>query len=128
MRVEADRVYQVKEVAAGLRVSVATIYRAIESGQLAALRVGSGSGAVRITGAAVQAYLRACATATDGSTTGRAGLVLTCGNSDCGHSFEPGRGVFAAARVTCPRCTNWVFRAALAEPVGGGRAESGEVA
>jgi hypothetical protein len=72
-------------------------------------------------------YLEACSQPADRST-GRVVLALTCGNGDCGHSFEPGRGVFAQARVTCPRCTNWVFRAALAEPVDGGRAESGEVA
>ena len=60
MQVEGTRMYRVKEVAEGLDVSVATIYRAIESGVLPALKVGTGSGALRIPGVAVQAYMRAC--------------------------------------------------------------------
>ena len=61
MQVEGTRMYRVKEVAEGLDVSVATIYRAIESGVLpGALKVGTGSGALRIPGVAVQAYMRAC--------------------------------------------------------------------
>ena len=60
MQVEGTRMYRVKEVAEGLYVSVATIYRAIDSGVLPALKVGTGSGALRIPGVAVQAYMRAC--------------------------------------------------------------------
>ena len=41
----------------------ATIYRAIESGQLTALKLGTGTGTFRVTGAAVVAYEEACAKA-----------------------------------------------------------------
>jgi excisionase family DNA binding protein len=60
MQVEGTRMYRVRDVAEGLDVSVATIYRAIESGVLPALKVGTGKGALRIPGVAVQAYMRAC--------------------------------------------------------------------
>jgi len=42
-------------------VSAATIYRAIESGQLDALKLGTGRGTLRVTGAAVLAFAVACA-------------------------------------------------------------------
>jgi hypothetical protein len=42
-------------------VSVATIYRAIEAGQLAALKIGSGKGAIRIPAPAVEAFASLCA-------------------------------------------------------------------
>jgi len=48
--------YRVSEVAGHFEVSVATIYRAIESGQLDALKLGTGRGTLRVTGAAVLAY------------------------------------------------------------------------
>ncbi|MGH3867234.1 MAG: helix-turn-helix domain-containing protein [Pseudonocardiaceae bacterium] len=48
------------DVARHFDVSVATIYRAIESGQLRALKLGTGTGALRVTGAAVLAYADAC--------------------------------------------------------------------
>ena len=60
MQVDGTRMYRVRDVAEGLDVSVATIYRAIDSGVLPALKVGTGSGALRIPGVAVQAYMRAC--------------------------------------------------------------------
>ena len=60
MQVEGTRMYRVRDVAEGLDVSVATIYRAIDSGVLPALKVGTGSGALRIPGVAVQKYMRAC--------------------------------------------------------------------
>ena len=60
MQVDGTRMYRVRDVAEGLDVSVATIYRAIESGVLPALKVGTGNGALRIPGVAVQAYMRAC--------------------------------------------------------------------
>ena len=63
MQVEGTRMYRVRDVAEGLDVSVATIYRAIESGVLPALKVGTGKGALRIPGVAVQAYMRACSQA-----------------------------------------------------------------
>ncbi|MBV9012867.1 MAG: helix-turn-helix domain-containing protein [Pseudonocardiales bacterium] len=57
--------YRVRDVAKHFDVSTTTIYRAIESGQLAALKIGTGQGALRITGAAVAAYAKACAHATN---------------------------------------------------------------
>lgn len=60
MDFEPDRMYRVKAVADALDVSPATVYRAIESGRLAAYRIGTGTGAVRIPGHAVPAYLATC--------------------------------------------------------------------
>jgi len=63
MEVEATRLYRVKAVAVGLDVSPATIYRAIESGKLRAIRIGtSGKGALRVRGEAISAYLGDCET------------------------------------------------------------------
>lgn len=60
MQVEGTRLYRVRDVAEHFDVSVATIYRAIESGQLTALKLGTGTGTFRVTGAAVAAYAEAC--------------------------------------------------------------------
>jgi excisionase family DNA binding protein len=60
MQVERTRLYRVRDVAEHFDVSVATIYRAIESGQLTALKLGTGTGTFRVTGAAVTAYTEAC--------------------------------------------------------------------
>ncbi|MCA1694559.1 MAG: helix-turn-helix domain-containing protein, partial [Actinobacteria bacterium] len=60
MQVERTRNYRVRDVAEHFDVSVATIYRAIESGQLDALKLGAGRGMVRVTGAAVLAYAESC--------------------------------------------------------------------
>jgi len=60
MRLEPTQSYRVREVAEHFGVSATTIYRAIESGQLAALRLGSRAGALRVTGTAVLAYAEAC--------------------------------------------------------------------
>jgi excisionase family DNA binding protein len=60
MQVDGTRMYRVRDVAEHFDVSVATIYRAIESGELAALRLGTGLGAVRVLGSAVLAYAEAC--------------------------------------------------------------------
>jgi excisionase family DNA binding protein len=60
MQVEGTRLYRVRDVAEHFDVSVATIYRAIESGQLTALKLGTGTGTFRVTGAAVVAYAEAC--------------------------------------------------------------------
>jgi len=57
MQVEDTRNYRVAEVAEHFNVSVSTIYRAIESGQLDALRLGT---AVRVPGWAVLAYTEVC--------------------------------------------------------------------
>ncbi|HEY3479863.1 MAG TPA: helix-turn-helix domain-containing protein [Streptomyces sp.] len=76
MQVERTRLYRVKAVADGLDVSVATIYRAVERGELRAIRLGTGKGAVRIPGAAIEDYLAACesaaATRGDGGVSGAA--------------------------------------------------------
>ena len=61
MQVEATRMYRVKDVAEHFKVSRQTIYRAIESGQLDALKLGTGRGTLRLTGAAVLAFAVACA-------------------------------------------------------------------
>lgn len=63
MQVNDTRLYRVKAVAEMFDVSVATIYRAIESGALDALKVGSGKGAIRVPGEAVAAYWESCADA-----------------------------------------------------------------
>lgn len=63
MQVESTRMYRVREVAEHFDVSAATIYRAIEAGQLDALKLGIGTGTLRVTGAAVLAYAQVCAQA-----------------------------------------------------------------
>jgi excisionase family DNA binding protein len=60
MHIERTQIYRVKTVAEALDVSVATIYRAVESGALRAQRLGTGRGAVRIPGDAVLDYISAC--------------------------------------------------------------------
>ncbi|MGI8310476.1 helix-turn-helix domain-containing protein [Saccharopolyspora hattusasensis] len=55
--------YRVKAVAGALDVSVNTIYRAIESGELAALKLGTGKGTLRISGEALNAYVEKCSQA-----------------------------------------------------------------
>jgi excisionase family DNA binding protein len=64
MQIEDNRYYRVKAVAEMLDVSPSTIYRAIESGRLDALKVGTGKGALRIPGPAITAYLNECGPAT----------------------------------------------------------------
>ncbi|MGH3718310.1 MAG: helix-turn-helix domain-containing protein [Pseudonocardiaceae bacterium] len=60
MQVERTRLYRVRDVAGHFDVSVATIYRAIGSGALSALKLGTGTGTLRVSGAAVLAYAEAC--------------------------------------------------------------------
>jgi excisionase family DNA binding protein len=67
MQVEGTRLYRVRDVAEHFDVSVATIYRAIESGQLTALKLGTGTGTFRVTGDAVLAYAQACVRAASDS-------------------------------------------------------------
>ena len=50
---------KVKDIAAALRVDSTTVYREISSGQLAAYRVGTGRGTIRIPRAAFTQYLAA---------------------------------------------------------------------
>lgn len=63
MQFEPNRMYRVKAVAEALDVSATTIYRAIEAGKLDALKLGTGKGTVRVTGAAANAYVNACSEA-----------------------------------------------------------------
>jgi excisionase family DNA binding protein len=61
MQVNGTRMFRVKAVAEMFDVSVSTIYRAIAAGQLFALKVGSGAGAVRIPEYAITAFEELCA-------------------------------------------------------------------
>lgn len=63
MHDNGTRVYRVKAVAEMFDVSVSTIYRAIELGQLEALRLGKGKGAVRVPERALSTFEAACAEA-----------------------------------------------------------------
>lgn len=63
MHDNATRLYRVRAVAEMFDVSVSTIYRAIELGQLEALRFGRGKGAVRIPATALDAFAEACSEA-----------------------------------------------------------------
>lgn len=60
MQNQEARMLRVKAVAQLLDVSVATVYRAIESGELRALKIGTGKGALRIPEAAVAEYVQVC--------------------------------------------------------------------
>lgn len=60
MQTQATRMYRVRAVAEMLDVSPATIYRAIDSGALKALKVGTGKGALRIPAEAVSDYVQHC--------------------------------------------------------------------
>lgn len=60
MQVDRTRMYRVSTVAELLDVSPSTVYRAIESGALDALRIGS---AVRVPGEALAGWLEQCAQA-----------------------------------------------------------------
>lgn len=70
MQVEANRMYRVRMVARMFDVSAATIYRAIQAGQLKAVKIGSK--AVRVPGSAVLDYWRLCRDAATDSTSRRA--------------------------------------------------------
>jgi len=56
MQVESTQMYRVKDIAGRWDVSPATVYRLVESGQLPALRFGTGKGALRVTSEALAAY------------------------------------------------------------------------
>jgi excisionase family DNA binding protein len=60
MQVDSTRMLRVKTVAEMFDVSPQTIYRAIESGRLEALKLGSGR-AVRIPESSVRAFAEGCA-------------------------------------------------------------------
>ncbi len=57
---EADEMLFVSEVARQIRVTKSTIHRLINAGELRALRVGRGKGAIRIPRKAWIEYLAAC--------------------------------------------------------------------
>ena len=63
MQIERTRLYRVKAVAAILDVSPATIYRAIESGALPALKLGTGNGTLRVSESDLTQYVQSCAQA-----------------------------------------------------------------
>ena len=65
MQERTARVYRVKAVAEMFDVSVATIYRAIEGGQLHALKLGTGRGTIRVPQSALEAFANACGRTTD---------------------------------------------------------------
>jgi excisionase family DNA binding protein len=73
MQVKSSQWYRVKAVADMLTVSPATVYRAVTSGALRAIRIGTGTGAgaIRISGEAITAYLAACGQ--DAATPGQTG-------------------------------------------------------
>lgn len=60
MQKDSTRMFRVKAVAGLLDVSRATIYRAIETGALRALKIGTGKGALRVPADAIQDYVTAC--------------------------------------------------------------------
>ncbi|MEV6878644.1 helix-turn-helix domain-containing protein [Amycolatopsis sp. NPDC051128] len=60
MRVEDNAVFRVKAVAELLDVSRSTVYRAIESGELDVLKIGTGKGAIRIPGYCVNTWISTC--------------------------------------------------------------------
>ncbi|HEX2297392.1 MAG TPA: hypothetical protein VHH34_02545 [Pseudonocardiaceae bacterium] len=43
-------------------------------------------------------------------------MVLTCGDRECRHTFEPDPDAFATENLACPACGGWTFHAELAEP------------
>jgi excisionase family DNA binding protein len=57
---QPPRMFRVKAVAEMLDVSKATVYRAIESGELRALKVGTGKGALRVPEDAFAEYKARC--------------------------------------------------------------------
>lgn len=60
MQIDRTRVYRVRAVADMLDVSPKTVYRAIETGQLDAYKIGTGKGTLRISGEALALWLMEC--------------------------------------------------------------------
>lgn len=50
----------VRDVAARLRCAVSTVYQLVESGRLAAFRIGPNEGSIRVSEEQFQTYLDAC--------------------------------------------------------------------
>jgi excisionase family DNA binding protein len=67
MHEQGTRLYRVRAVAEMFDVSVSTIYRAIESGALVALKLGSSKGTLRVPASALPAFEQACSEAAAGS-------------------------------------------------------------
>jgi hypothetical protein len=44
------------------------------------------------------------------------GVVLTCGDPSCQHTFEPDPHALGAGLLACQECGGWTFQARLAEP------------
>ncbi|MEU4522925.1 helix-turn-helix domain-containing protein [Amycolatopsis sp. NPDC024027] len=61
MRVEDNAVFRVRDLVNLLDVSPNTVYRAIKTGELDALKFGSGKGTLRVPGTAVNVWLGTCA-------------------------------------------------------------------
>ncbi len=57
MQVDRTRLYRVRAVAQLVDVSLSTVYRAIESGELGVLRIGK---ALRVPGTALARWLDSC--------------------------------------------------------------------
>jgi len=60
MRVEDNAVFRVRDLVNLLDVSPNTVYRAIRTGDLDAMKFGSGKGALRVSGTAVNVWLTSC--------------------------------------------------------------------
>lgn len=60
MTAVTPEVHRVNDIAARLDVHRTTVYRAIKAGELTAIRVGHGRGALRITAEALAAWLSDC--------------------------------------------------------------------
>lgn len=109
MQVDRTRVYRVKTVAELLDVSVATIYRAADSGTLRTLKIGTGTGALRIPGDALADYLAGCEQATispgrltEAQADGRECVI--CGldfMADCVAHYPVGRSLTGSQVFAC---------------------------
>jgi excisionase family DNA binding protein len=78
-----SRMYRVKAVAQMLDVSVSTVYRLAQSGQLQAVRVGPRKGALRIPEDSLNAYLASVGVTPISAASGREGLMSTA-DAGCG--------------------------------------------
>lgn len=82
MQFEPSGEYKVRPIAEAYDLSVATVYRAVETGELRAKRFGRGKGTIRITGAAIHEWraAREEAAATSVPTPRRHVACVICGN------------------------------------------------
>lgn len=111
MKFDQDWMYQVKEVAERLNVSKQTIYRAIESGALDGLKIGTGRGTLRISGSALNTWLNSCSEA--------AYAAYVEGGESPEATDEPGTSDAAADGLACVVCgANFLETAVSHVPVG----------